>query len=123
MKQYFLIIPIAFVAVVVIVSYAIMNSYKDTIEISVINNDDSNVWNYDIDDNKVIEFVRKYQTEKSVQNNIKNIEKTERYIFKGNKNGETTIKLQCINKDTGEVIEEKVYKIKVDKNLKPVIIK
>lgn len=120
MKKFFIIIPILALVIVYILASAITNKQSNTVEISVTKDNDYS-WSYEIENNSILEFVRKYQIEKRViQNNIVGKvkdETIERYIFKATQPGTTKVilKYKNINNQTEK---ENVYNITVDKKLK-----
>ena len=119
MKKFFIIIPILAFILVVIVSKAITNNQSDTVEISVSKDDNYN-WQYEIENNSILEFVRKYQIEKrTVQNSVRTVksETIEKYIFKATEPGTTKVTLKYKNVNS-QTVKEEVYEIKVDKKLK-----
>ncbi len=120
MKKFFIIIPILALVLVIIFSKAITNNQSNTIEISV-SKENNNYWEYEIENNSILEFVRKYQIEKrSIQNNftekLKN-ETVEKYIFKASSPGITKITLKSKNINS-QIEKEEIYEIKVDKKLR-----
>lgn len=119
MKKFFIIIPILAFILVVIISKAITNNQSDTVEISVSKDDNYN-WQYEIENNSILEFVRKYQIEKrTVQNSVRTVksETIEKYIFKATEPGTTKVTLKYKNVHS-QTVKEEVYEIKVDKKLK-----
>lgn len=107
MQKKFLIATLIIVSLFVI--FFIFNRDESKIiEITVNDNNLCN-WEYEINDNNVVEYVKKFSfTDDDTD------EKFINFVFKGNMEGKTKVTLKCINKEN-ELIDEKIYTMKVDK--------
>ena len=79
-------------------------------------------WKYEIEDENIIKFVKKYEVENK-NNNMVGAPIKIKYIFKGLKEGTTKLIFKYINITDKAVAKEDTYKIRVDKNKNITIIK
>ena len=73
-------------------------------------------WEYEIEDENIVKFVKKYTIEPSKGEPIEGGAISINYVFKGNKKGVTTVTFRYRNITTNKVEKESVYKLKVDKH-------
>ena len=107
---------ITFIVLITIV-LIIAKSLKKTDEIILKNRGGvSYNWEYIIEDKNIISFKEKESQEKT--KNLVGGEVEEHFIFKGLKEGSTTIKFEYRNFVDNSVKETKKYKVKVDKKLR-----
>ena len=73
-------------------------------------------WEYEIEDESVVKFVKSYVIKDENKGGIVGAKVHTKYVFKGLKKGETAIVFKFVNFTTGEVTNEERHKIVVDEN-------
>lgn len=70
-------------------------------------------WQYEIEDEEIVKFVKKYTIEgdASLDGGTVSIN----FVFEGLKEGKTIVKLKYVNVKDNSIEKEKVYSVKVDK--------
>ncbi|MCI9434544.1 MAG: protease inhibitor I42 family protein [Bacilli bacterium] len=70
-------------------------------------------WQYEIEDEEIVKFVKKYTIEgdESLDGGPVSIN----FVFEGLKEGKTIVKLKYVNVKDNSIEKEKVYSVKVDK--------
>jgi predicted secreted protein len=76
-------------------------------------------WQYEIEDESIVEFVKKYVSEDKNKNGMVGAPMTINYVFKGLKDGTTTITFKYVSITDDTVYEEKKYIVNVwmEKNI------
>lgn len=74
-------------------------------------------WEYDIEDNGIVTFVKSYVLSDDKDEVIDGANVTTNYVFKGLKEGTTTITFKCISLADGKVTIVEKHKVRVDKDL------
>lgn len=82
-------------------------------------------WQYEIENKDIVEFVKSYQVDNQNKNGLVGAPITINYVFKGLKEGTTTITFKYVNITNGEVDREEKNIVKVDngKNISLVVEK
>ena len=73
-------------------------------------------WEYEIEDESIVKFVKSYVVKDENKGGIVGAPVYTKYVFEGIKEGETTIIFKYVNFTSGEVTGEKKHKVKVDKD-------
>ena len=73
-------------------------------------------WEYEIEDKTVVEFVKSYVSKDENKDRIVGAPVYTNYIFKGLKEGETTITFKLVNFTDKTVSDTQKHRVKVDKN-------
>ena len=73
-------------------------------------------WEWEIENEDVAEFVKSYVVRDDNKGGIVGASVYTNYVFKGLKEGTTKITFKYVNFTSGEVFEEKIHIIKVDKD-------
>ena len=73
-------------------------------------------WEYEIEDESVVQFVKSYVVKDENKGGIVGAPVYTAYIFRGLKEGETTINFKYVNFTEGEVTGVEKHKVKVDKD-------
>ena len=73
-------------------------------------------WEFEIEDTDVAEFVKSYVVEDKNQDGLVGAPVTTKYVFKGLKEGKTTITFKMISITDDSIESTDVYKIEVDKD-------
>ena len=71
-------------------------------------------WEFEIDDENIVEFVKSYVVRDDNVKGITGASIYTNYVFKGLKEGKTTITFKYIHFTEGEVVKEKKHTVKVD---------
>ena len=71
-------------------------------------------WQYEIKDMDTVEFVKSYEIDNQNKNGIVGAPISINYVFKGLKEGKTTITFKYVSLSDGEIAQEKDFNIKVD---------
>lgn len=71
-------------------------------------------WEYEIEDENIVKFVKTYEREESKNTLVEGGPVYINYVFKGNKKGTTKVKLRYVNITDGSVAKEEVHTLKVD---------
>ena len=79
-------------------------------------------WEYEIEDNTIVELIKKETKGEKTKEPICGGKLTIKYIFKGIKEGKTKIIFKLVNFADNYIDREEVYNISVDKNLNLKII-
>ena len=74
-------------------------------------------WEYDIEDNSIVTFVKSYVLSDDKDEVIDGANVTTNYVFKGLKEGTTTITFKCISLADGKATIVEKHKVRVDKDL------
>ena len=73
-------------------------------------------WEYEIEDNTIVELIKKETKGEKTKEPICGGKLTIKYIFKGIKEGKTKIVFKLVNFADNYIDREEVYNISVDKN-------
>ncbi|MEE3343686.1 MAG: protease inhibitor I42 family protein [Bacilli bacterium] len=73
-------------------------------------------WEYEIEDKDIVEFVRSYVVEDKNNSKMVGAPIKKKYVFKGLKEGNTTIIFRYVSITDGKVAEEDRNNVKVDKD-------
>ena len=73
-------------------------------------------WEYKIEDENIVKFVKSYTVKDENKGGKVGAPVYTKYIFKGLKEGKTTVTFKLVNFTDGTVESEDKYKVKVDKN-------
>ena len=73
-------------------------------------------WEYEIEDKSIVEFVKSYVIEDKNVDGMTGAPVSTNYVFKGKKEGKTTITFKKVSVVDGSVAEESKNTVKVDKN-------
>lgn len=73
-------------------------------------------WEYEIEDKSIVEFVKSYVIEDKNVGGMTGAPVSTNYVFKGKKEGKTTITFKKVSVVDGSVAEESKNTVKVDKN-------
>ena len=71
-------------------------------------------WQYEIKDMDTVEFVKSYEIDNQNKNGLVGAPISINYVFKGLKEGKTTITFKYVSLSDGEIAQEKDFNIKVD---------
>ena len=72
-------------------------------------------WEYEIEDKSIVEFVKSYDIEVG-RDGVAGAPVSTNYVFRGKKEGKTTITFKKVSVVDGSVEEESKNTVKVDKN-------
>ena len=75
-------------------------------------------WEYEIEDETIVKFVKSYEIENKNVNGMVGAPISKNYVFKGLKKGTTTVTFKYINITDGTISKEEKHTLKVDKNKK-----
>lgn len=117
MKKYMIGIGIILIGVVFIVLGIIIpnESGSKTIELTMQTNGGVPYeWQYEIKDMDTVEFVKSYEIDNQNKNGLVGAPISINYVFKGLKEGKTTITFKYVSLSDGEIAQEKDFNIKVD---------
>ena len=73
-------------------------------------------WQYEIEDESIVKFVKSYEIENQNKNGLVGAPISINYVFEGLKEGVTTITFKYVNITDGSIDKEEKNIIKVDKN-------
>lgn len=74
------------------------------------------VWEYEIDDKSIVEFVKTVDTTPEEDKRLEGGPVYTNYVFKGVKEGKTDITFRYVSIDDKSIVKEMTYTVKVDKN-------
>lgn len=73
-------------------------------------------WKYEIEDESIVEFVKKYEVENKNNEDMVGAPIAYNYVFKGLKKGTTKIIFKYVSITDGTVDQEETHTVKVDSN-------
>ena len=117
MKKYMIGIGIILIGVLFVVLGIIIpnESGSKTIELTMQTNGGVPYeWQYEIKDMDIVEFVKSYEIDNQNKNGLVGAPISINYVFKGIKEGKTTITFKYVSLSDGEIAQEKDFNIKVD---------
>ena len=115
-----MIIPVVLLVLVIALAVAyklvILDEKSDVLELSYQTNGGVPYkWEYEIEDESIVKFVKKYDVEESSEH-LEGGVVTINYVFKGLKEGKTTITFKYVSIKDGTIIKQNVNTVRVDKN-------
>lgn len=123
MNKKLIIILTSLICVLSITSIILLNENSKTLEITVNTNGGVPYnWQYEIEDEEIVKYVKKYTVEedKTLDGGPISIN----FVFEGLKEGKTTIKLKYVSVIDNSIEKEEIHHVKVDKlkNISLVVI-
>ena len=108
-----------FLFFLIIISAMLISKYKSDKELEIVVKINGGIpfkWEYEIEDTTVCELVKIYEKDNENKGAIVGGTIHYGYVFKGLKEGKTTIILKYVSIDGDRVVKQERYNVKVDEN-------
>ena len=112
-------IVIVVLAVVTSIAMIIANQNKDKKQVEITMDINAGIpfkWEFSINDENIVKFVKQYEKENENKNGIVGGNISTNYVFEGLKEGTTDVVFSYVSITDQEVVKEEIYTLKVDKN-------
>ena len=119
MNKKILIILGIIILIIIVISILLINNYNKSKRIELTYKSNGGVpfkWEYVIEDPTIVEFVKSYELKNENKGAIAGAPIYTNYVFKGLKEGTTTITFRYVSITDGHVAKEEINNIAVDKN-------